>query len=703
MTQEEVEAAARSLLAQLTPAEKAAMMSGSTPTYPGLLDMVSGGYSKHTWDAGVLERLGIEGIKFVDGPRGVVISGATTFPVSMARGATWDVELEERIGEAIGKEAQAVGANLFGGVCINILRHPAWGRAQETYGEDAFHVGEMGAALTRGVQLQVMACAKHFALNSMENARFTVDVTAGRRAMHEIYLKAFKRVVDEGIACVMSAYNSVNGQWCGQSAELLNGILKKRWNFDGFVISDFVFGVRDGKAAILAGQDVEMPFPMQMAPKIGKMMEAGEVPPARIDDAVLRLLRQQLRFQDRERCAFNRKDHYAIAREAAQKSIVLLKNDGLLPIRKPRSLAIIGKLAAQANTGDGGSSNTSPEYVVTPLDGISAAVGSECDVTYAEGVDLVRARSIATSAETVVIVVGYTHEHEGEFVSPSTEDGLRGLFPRPRLWDIPTLCRLGWRTRKNKSGAFTGGGDRTLLTLSENDERLIEQIAAVNARCVVLVMAGSAVVMEKWRDKVAAIMMIWYPGMEGGHAIADVLTGRVNASGRLPFVIPKSEEDLPLFDLNARAITYDLWHGYRKLEKDSRQPAFPFGFGLSYTKFAWSEFEVKQAGDVLLANLLIHNYGSVSGDEVIQVYVRALNSSVERPLKELVRFARVSLNPGESKNVSINIPISRLAYFDEAKDDFVVEAIEYEFLAARHSLEKDALSSRLQLTSSSLQ
>jgi beta-glucosidase len=228
MNEENVEAAARELLAQLSPAEKAAMMSGSTPTYPGMLDMVSGGYSKHTWDAGALERLGIEGIKFVDGPRGVVISGATTFPVSMARGATWDVELEERIGDAIGKEAQAVGANLFGGVCINILRHPAWGRAQETYGEDAFHVGEMGAALARGVQRHVMACAKHFALNSMENARFTVDVTAGRRAMHEIYLKAFKRVVDGGIACVMSAYNSVNGQWCGQSVELLNGILKKR-------------------------------------------------------------------------------------------------------------------------------------------------------------------------------------------------------------------------------------------------------------------------------------------------------------------------------------------------------------------------------------------------------------------------------------------------------------------------------------------
>jgi beta-glucosidase len=698
MTKEDVEAAARSLLALLNPAEKAAMMSGSTFTYPGLLDMVSGGYSKHTWDAGALERLGIEGIKFVDGPRGVVISGTTTFPVSMARGATWDVELEERIGDAIGKEAQALGANLFGGVCINILRHPAWGRAQETYGEDPFHVGEMGAALTCGVQRHMMACAKHFALNSMENARFTVDVTAGRRAMHEIYLKAFKRVVDEGIACVMSAYNSVNGQWCGQSAELLNGILKTRWKFDGFVITDFVFGLRDGKTAILAGQDVEMPFPMQMAPNIEKLIEAGEVAQSRIDDAALRLLRQQLRFKDREHLAFSANEHYALAREAAQKSIVLLKNEGLLPLGKPKSLAIIGKLAAQPNTGDGGSSNTKPEYVVTPLDGIRKAFEGECGVNYDDGNDLVRARSIAASAETVLLVVGYTHEDEGEFISPVMGDGLRSLFPRPRFRDIPTLFKLGWRTRKNKSGTFTGGGDRTSLTLSEQDERLIEEIAAVHSRCVVLVMAGSAVIMERWRDKVAAILMLWYPGMEGGHAMADVLTGRVNASGRLPFVIPKHAEDLPFFDMNACAITYDHWHGYRKLEKDSTEPAFPFGFGMSYTKFTWSEFEIRLVGDVLQASVTVSNCGPVNGDEVVQLYVRALSSTVERPLRELVGFARVTLSPTERKDVSIRIPISRLAYFDEAKDDLVVEAIEYEFLAARHSLAADALSVRLRLS-----
>jgi len=479
---------------------------------------------------------------------------------------------------------------------------------------------------------------------------------------------------------------------------LLNGILKKRWKFEGFVITDFVFGLRDGKAAILAGQDVEMPFPMQMAPKIENLVETGQVPQARIDDAVLRLLRQQLRFSKREQVAFQSGEHYALARESAQKSVVLLQNEGLLPLNRPKSLAIIGKLAAQPNTGDGGSSNTKPEYVVTPLDGIREAFGSECEVSYHDGSDLEQARSAAQSADTVLIVVGYTHEDEGEFIAPNMGDGLRSLFPRPRIRDLSTLFKLAWRTRKNKTGTFTGGGDRKRLTLSERDERLIEEIAAVNARSVVLVMAGSAVIMENWRDKVAAIVMLWYPGMEGGHAVADVLAGRVNPSGRLPFVIPKLAEDLPFFDINAPAITYDLWHGYRKLERDSAEPAYPFGFGLSYTKFEWSDFAVRLTGDFLDASLMVHNRGQMSGDEVVQVYSRAIHSAVERPRKELVGFARVTLDPAESKRVSMRIPVSQLAYFDEEKDDFVVERIEYELLAARHSLAADALSVRLRLS-----
>jgi beta-glucosidase len=208
---ENYRAAAKEALAELTLKEKVGLMSGSTPLWSGMVDIFSGGYGMHPWPAGEAPRVGAPGIRFIDGPRGVILEGATTFPVSMARGAAWDPELEERIGDAIGREVRAVGANLFGGVCINLLRHPAWGRAQETYGEDTFHLGIMGAALARGVERHAMACVKHYACNSMENARYSVDVKASARALHEVYLAHFKRVVDSGVSSVMTSYNSVTG------------------------------------------------------------------------------------------------------------------------------------------------------------------------------------------------------------------------------------------------------------------------------------------------------------------------------------------------------------------------------------------------------------------------------------------------------------------------------------------------------------
>ncbi len=221
LTPDQIEARALALLAELTLDEKIGMMDGDPPFWSGLADMMGGGYSRHVWVAGSVPRLGIPGIRFSDGPRGVVLAGATTFPASMARGASWDPALEERIGAVIGQELRTLGGNHFGGVCINLVRHPAWGRAQETYGEDPLLLGALGAALTRGVQRHVMACAKHYALNSMENARFTVDVTIDERSLHELYLPHFKAAVDAGVASIMSAYNSMNGAWCGQNATLL--------------------------------------------------------------------------------------------------------------------------------------------------------------------------------------------------------------------------------------------------------------------------------------------------------------------------------------------------------------------------------------------------------------------------------------------------------------------------------------------------
>ena len=256
-------AEAERIVAAMTVDEKLGCLDGDVPFWPGLVEMMSGGYNTRTWPAAHVERLGVPGLDFVDGPRGCVVGEATTFPVSMARGASFDPDLEERIGEAIGAELRATGATFTGAVCMNLLRHPAWGRAQETYGEDPHHVGELAAALTRGLQRHVMACMKHYALNSMENARFTVDVTADDRALHEVYLPHFRRVAEEGVASVMSAYNSVNGEWCGENTDLLTTVLRNEWGWDGFVITDFINGLRDPVKSVQAGCNVEMPFAQQ--------------------------------------------------------------------------------------------------------------------------------------------------------------------------------------------------------------------------------------------------------------------------------------------------------------------------------------------------------------------------------------------------------------------------------------------------------
>ncbi|HUJ75705.1 MAG TPA: glycoside hydrolase family 3 N-terminal domain-containing protein, partial [bacterium] len=427
--------------------------------------------------AGVIARLGIPGIRFVDGPRGVVMKGATTFPVSMARGASWDAALEERIGDVIGRELRAHGGTLFGGVCINLLRHPAWGRAQETYGEDPYHLGEMGAALTRGVQRHAMACVKHFALNSMENARFKVDVRIRPRALHEIYLAHFKRVVDEGVASVMSAYNRVNGEWCGQNRVLLFDILKTQWGFSGFVLSDFMFSVRDAKSAALAGQDLEMPFQMHFHRHLQRLVESGEVPLERVNDAVLRILRQQLRLVragDYGPSQIGSESNRAVAREAANKSIVLLQNNGdLLPLKHVKKLAVIGRLADVPNTGDTGSSSTRPAYVVTPLAGIQAAFRGQAEVLHDDGSDLARAAATAGNADAVVLIVGFTHDDEGEFLDPSTMLELSRLFPPPAREEEPAARHYLQDVADHPANAILTGGDRDRLSLHLDDVRLI--------------------------------------------------------------------------------------------------------------------------------------------------------------------------------------------------------------------------------------
>ena len=708
LSSQQIEARARGLLAQLTLDEKLGLMDGDTPFWPGLAEMMApGGYASRPWVAGAVPRLGIPGIRFVDGPRGIIMKGATTFPVSMARGAAFDPALEERIGDVIGRELRALGGNFFGGVCINLLRHPAWGRAQETYGEDPHHLGELGAALARGVQRHVMACVKHYALNSMENARFKADVTIDDRALHEVYLPHFKAVVDAGVAAVMSAYNSVNGEWAGQNRPLLTAILKEEWGFAGFVITDFIFGMRDVLKTALSGQDIEMPFRMHLHRGLKALVTGGQVPLAHIDDAALRILRQQVRFaqgrdpQDYPRSVVGCAAHRALAREAAQKSIVLLRNEGgLLPLDPAAGkIALIGRLAAVPNTGDGGSSNTRPDHVVTPLEGLQAALGGD-RIVHDDGSDPARAAQAAAAAEVAVVVAGYTHEDEGEYIPPDMIPMFAPGFPPPKP-DEEAIARKILPGHGQQEGGFSPGGDRERLTLHPRDEQLILAVAAANPRTVVVLMVGSAVITEAWREKVKGIVVLWYPGMEGGHALADVLLGRVNPGGRLPCTFPRCAEDLPFFDRNATAITYDLWHGYRKLARDGAQAAFPFGFGLSYTTWRLANLRLAQdaltAGDTLQATVDVTNTGPVAGDEVVQLYVSVKGSRVERAPRELKAFARVTVPPGEIRTVVLRAPVAGLAWRDRVKG-WVVEPAEAEAIVARHAGEATALAVRFRVT-----
>jgi beta-glucosidase len=647
-TPQQLEERIEAVLSELSLEEKVAMLSGH-----GFMEQIAkdgGRYCARLYHIGAgNKRLGIPPLFFNDGPRGVAMGSSTCFPVPMARGASFDTELEERVGDAIGRELRAHGGNLFGGVCINLLRHPAWGRAQETYGEDPFLLGKMGAALTRGVQHHnVVATPKHYAANSMENARFEVDVSIDERALREVYLPHFKRCIDAGAGAVMSAYNQVNGAYCGHNPVLLTDILKNEWGFDGFVYSDFVLGCR-GADASAAGLDVEAPDTIHFGAKLVEAVERGEVSDDRINDAVRRVLRSLLRTlvaPDPERYsrrAVASKAHRTLAREAAAKSIVLLKNDSALPFAPAslRGLLVVGKLASDANLGDHGSSRVYPPDVITPYEGLRAACPPDCEVTFDAGDDEGRVRTLAIEADAVLVVAGYTHEDEGEFIPGQMVD-LSG------------------------DEARSIGGDRLDLSLGAEQESLIRAVAAANPNTVVALMAGSALTMESWRDHVAGILMLWYPGMEGGAALADVIFGHSNPSGHLPFTIPKSAEDLPFFDRDAKAITYDLWHGYTKLERDKVQPAFAFGFGLSYTTFEFSNASatLDTKGETLQVEVDVTNTGEREGDTVVQVYAGWATPAPEQPRKRLCGFVRTGLSAGESKRVAVDVAARDLAWFD---------------------------------------
>jgi beta-glucosidase len=651
----DIERRVQELLAKMSLDDKVAQMSGEVLGN----GMQLLGYNKFaptkTPDN---QRLGIPGIKFVDGPRGINFKGCTCFPVSIARGASWDADLQKRVGEVMGYEARAHGANYTGAVCINVVRHPSWGRSQETFGEDPAHLGVMGSSLALGIQEHIMACAKHFACNNIEDTRMFVDVKIDERTLREVYLPHFKKCVDAGVASVMCSYNTVNGDIASANKHLITDILKGDWGFKGFIISDFG-AVKNGEKSANAGLDVEMPSTVFWGGRLKQLVREGKVPEKRIDDAVTRILREKFRFglfDKQEKPELTKsvsQAHAQVALEAERKSIVLLKNEkSALPFDRSqiKTVAVIGELADSPNIGDHGSSVVRPPYVVTPLAGIRNKCG-KVNVIYDPGRSLETARSVASKADAVVIVAGETYLDEGE------------------------------------------GHDRVDLNLSVFQEHLIKGVAEANKRCVVVLEAGGALCMESWKDAVPAIVMAWYPGMEGGNAIAEILFGDINPGGKLPLVFPKSADQLFKFENRARAVEYGYYHGYRWFDKKNLEPAFPFGFGLSYTKYIYSSLRLgkKFVGkdEKLAVQVDVTNMGARAGEEIVQLYVGYNGTKIDRPVKDLRAFAKVALEPGQTKTVSLELNPQDLAWYNPEKGAWQIEDIDYVVMVGPSSRPED--------------
>ena len=664
--------AADALLHMLTDKELLWLLDGDKTMIASLVDGARTRTNFLAVTAGRIDRVGIPGLRFTDGPRGVGIAPSTSFPVAIARASTWDVDVERRVAAAIGAEARVHGANFWGGLCINVAPFPGWGRAQESYGEDPLLLGEMGSAATEGAKPWVITSVKHFALNSMEEARFVVDVAVPEDILHERYLPHFRRTVEAGVDSVMSSYNSVNGQWAGQNRRLLTEILRNLWGFAGFVHTDWVWGLRDPVKSVAAGLDVEMPFRQQRAAALPAALRSGELSRADVLKAGARILRTQIEFASRARPTPPRSvvagaEHRALAREVAQRATVLLRNettDGTRPLplveQDLRRVAVLGRLADRPNLGDTGSSNVRPPNTVSVLQGLRERLGSHRVVT-GDTAD------IARTADVAVVVVGLTPKDEGEALIAIDADTLAlfgGIMRRPRVAKLASaLFAFSQRW-------WTFGGDRSDLRLHSDDVALVRAVAAANPRTVVIVIAGGTVVVDPWADDVAALLMAWYPGMEGGRALADVLLGDAEPAGRMPVATPAQQSHLPQVDWRARSVTYDRWWGQRKLDHDGIAAAYPLGFGLGYTTFTTADLTLEPVQDEHFdAGVTLTNTGDRDGRHVVQIY--AVRTVDGQPVRHLVGFASVAVPAGESASVRIDCSLRPLQRW--TVDGFVLD------------------------------
>jgi len=603
------------------------------------------------------EGSGIRSLVLVDGPHGVRRQDGTAdnlgfnrslpstcFPPGAGIASSWDPVLVREVGEALGREARALDVDVLLGPAINIKRSPLGGRTFEYFSEDPRLTGALAVDYVRGVQSTgVGTSVKHFAVNSQETERMRVSAEVDDRALREIYLPAFERVVkDAAPTSVMSAYNAINGVFSSENRWLLTELLRDEWGFDGLVVSDWG-AIKDRVEALAAGLDLEMPGTGDEGTEaILQAVRDGRLDRSLVEASVERLRRCAERTAAADEggdAGFDADAHHALARRAAAASVVLLRNEGeTLPLRAGQKVAIIGELAVQPQYQGGGSSHVNPTRVDVPVDELQRALGAE-HVTYAAGYAkgatgetadalLAEARDAAASVDIAVVFVGLYEKDQSE------------------------------------------GFDREHIDLPAAHVALIEAVAEVSARTVVVLSNGGVVTLDPWHDRVDAIVEGWALGQAVGSALADVLTGTVNPSGRLAETIPLRLADTPSY-LNFPGEQEVVRHGegvfvgYRYYTSVDRAVRYPFGHGLSYTTFAVEAFDVEATGsDTAVARVTVRNTGALAGAEVVQLYIAPAPSNVRRPVRELGAFAKVSLEPGEATTVSLEFERRAFAHWD---------------------------------------
>ncbi|MEO5942775.1 MAG: glycoside hydrolase family 3 C-terminal domain-containing protein [Ferruginibacter sp.] len=659
-------------------------------------------HASSSFTSGGVPRLGIPELTTSDGPHGVrpehgrgwnltnnTLDSGTYLPTGVCLAATWNPQLGFEYGKVLGSEANFRHKNVMLGPGINIIRTPLNGRNFEYQSEDPFLVSKMVVGYIDGVQSQgVSACVKHFVANNQEIGRHTINVLMSERALREIYFPGFKAAVQvAGVNTLMASYNLFRGEWAAQNNYLLNQVLKKEWGFKGLVMSDWD-AVNSTPEALWNGMDLEMGTDLHMLPNpdYGKfymgdtvvaLVKAGKIPEYLINDKVKRILyvmyKTNMMSGAHDKGEYNTKAHQLTAQKVAEEGIVLLKNEqNILPLtKKVKSIAVIGLNADRRQSMGGGSSQIRAFYEVTPLDGIRNIAGNKVKISYSKGYDIKRgavpdqqlideAVKAAKKADVAIIVGGWTH---------------------------------GYDYGNWKDNAFDAEDvDKPDMKMPFGQDELIKAVLKANPKTVVVLVGGGAIDMTQWVNETPSILQSWYAGMEGGTALAKIIFGEVNPSGKLPMSFPKKLEDNPSYALgeypgDGKNVHYydDIYVGYRYYDTYKVEPQFAFGHGLSYTSFEYSDLKLSAEGKNATATFTVKNTGKVAGAETAELYVHQEKSLLPRPEKELKGFDKVMLQPGEQKTVTIKLDENAFQYFNDVENEWVMDLGTFDILVGGSS------------------